>query len=216
MSDLDYWRERAFVPCFDELFSLAVALIPFPRDAEFGLLEIGAGSGLFSALVAQAFPRVRLTLVERDEELLQAAQQRLSPFADRCDFLALDWTEEDVPGRYDTAVTALALQEMALEDRAEFYESTFESLARNGMLLNLERVRGLTPAIDYAYRAVWQQQVEGDGADGEDVAAHLAALEDRLPTITEHLEAIAGAGFAEVNCWYKNLSFTLCSGVRAT
>jgi methylase of polypeptide subunit release factors len=79
----DFWKEAPYVPCFADLFGLAGALIPHPREATFSLLDIGSGSGAFATQVAQNFSNARLTLLEADQTLLRKSLSRLGPDAPR-------------------------------------------------------------------------------------------------------------------------------------
>jgi len=53
-------------------------VIPYERDAEVRVLDLGAGTGLLSALIAEACPRARLTLVDVSERMLGVARERFS------------------------------------------------------------------------------------------------------------------------------------------
>jgi len=211
----DYWKEPPYVPCHAELFGLAGALIPHPREAQFGLLDIGSGSGAFAAQVAQNFPQAQLTLLEADEKLLRKSLSRIGSDAARTDAVALDWRGEDLPGRHDVVSAILSLHDLDAEEKRDLYEAAFGVLGRNGLLLLVLRVKAGTPAVDHAYRSAWQQQVMAGGGDAALVAQHLADLKaENLGTVADELAAVSGAGFVEVNCWYQNLSYALISGVR--
>lgn len=50
---------RQLVPSFDDFYGAAVESIPHESDAAIRVLDLGAGTGLLSALVARAFPHAR-------------------------------------------------------------------------------------------------------------------------------------------------------------
>lgn len=211
----DFWKEPTYVPCHTELFGLAGALIPHPREATFSLLDIGSGSGVFVRQVAEAFPNAQLTLLEQDEALLRQSVQRLGPKAARVDAIATDWVTEDLPGRHDVVSIVLSTHLLDAEQKRELYEAAFGALGRAGMLLLVARVRAGTPSVDQAYRSAWQQQVLAAGAEPPRAAQHLAELKaENLGTVADELAAISGSGFVEVNCWYQNLSYALITGIR--
>jgi tRNA (cmo5U34)-methyltransferase len=211
----DFWKEPPYVPCHADLFGLAGALIPHPREAQFSVLDIGSGSGAFAAQVTQNFPNAQLTLLESDEKLLRKSLSRIGSDASRTDAVILDWRSEDLPGRHDVVSAALSLHDLDAEERRELYEAAFGVLGRNGMLLLILRIKAGTPAVDHAYRSAWQQQVLANGGDAALVAQHLSDLKaENLGTVADELAAVSGAAFVEVNCWYQNLSYALISGVR--
>src|SRR6266851_8868993 len=61
---------RKLVPCFDDFYRMALELLPFALDARFEVLDLGAGTGLLSAMIAAAFPKARLTLFDLTPEML--------------------------------------------------------------------------------------------------------------------------------------------------
>jgi tRNA (cmo5U34)-methyltransferase len=215
MANDDFWRDPVFVPCYIDLSGFAVSLIPRPRDAAFTLLQLGAGSGRLAAAIAAAFPKARLTLMEADGALLSRARQRLGDDAARCEFIEADWMEEPIPGGQDVISTMLALEPLGAEERGDLYADMMGALNRFGMTILAEVVAGGSPGIDYAYATVWREQVTAAGGDAKLIdsrANELSLLP--LPTLDEHIAALTKAGFAEASCWYKNLGFTLVSGVK--
>ncbi|MEO8557528.1 MAG: methyltransferase domain-containing protein [Rhodospirillales bacterium] len=211
----DFWRDPVFVPCYIDLTGFAVSLIPRPRDVEFALLQLGAGSGRLAASIATAFPKARLTLMEANGALLARARDRLGDNAARCEFIESNWMEEPLPGGQDVISTMLALEPMDGEERADLYIDIFAALNRFGMVILAENVAGGSPGIDFAYSTVWREQVTATGGDAALIERRVNELSLLpLPTLDEHIAAIGKAGFAEASCWYKNLGFTLVSGVR--
>ena len=55
----DEWVKIA-LPCYDEIFSVAKGLVPFATDARIEVLDLGAGTGLFSMHVLQKYPNAAL------------------------------------------------------------------------------------------------------------------------------------------------------------
>ena len=105
----DYDRtRRQLVPCFDDFYDTALGLIPFEREADNHILDMGAGTGLLSALAAEAFPNASFTLADISTEMLARARER---FAGRENFryLVLDFESDAISGEYDVTMSAMAL-----------------------------------------------------------------------------------------------------------
>ena len=81
---------RKLVPCFDDFFRTARELLPFGSDDRFELLDLGAGTGLLSAMIAEAFPSARLTLFDLTPDMLTIARERLKPLGKRVKFVTAD------------------------------------------------------------------------------------------------------------------------------
>lgn len=53
MAAKDYDQARKqLIPCFDDFYGTALELIPFETKDRINVLDLGAGTGLFSSLVA--------------------------------------------------------------------------------------------------------------------------------------------------------------------
>ncbi|MFN8445200.1 MAG: class I SAM-dependent methyltransferase [Caldilineaceae bacterium] len=105
----DYDRtRRQYIACFDDFYGTALDLVPYPGDAVFRVLDLGAGTGLLSALLLTAFPNAQLTLADISTGMLEKARQR---FAERNDitYQTVDFIEQPLSGQYDLVISALAL-----------------------------------------------------------------------------------------------------------
>jgi tRNA (cmo5U34)-methyltransferase len=101
------------------------------------------------------------------------------------------------------------------EERGDLYADMLGALNSFGMAILGECVAGGSAGIDYAYATVWREQVTAAGGDSRLVERRANELSlFPLPTLDEHIAALGTAGFAEASCWYKNLAFTLVSGVK--
>lgn len=74
----DYDRQRGqLIPCFDEFYGMALSLAdsssPSPR-----ILDLGAGTGLFSSMVMQKHPKAQFTLIDISDKMLEGARQRFT------------------------------------------------------------------------------------------------------------------------------------------
>lgn len=81
---------RRLVPCFDEFYRAALDSLPFEKEREFTVLDLGAGTGILSALIAFSFPRVRITLLDISRAMLAQAQERFAAGGDRFSFVHAD------------------------------------------------------------------------------------------------------------------------------
>src|ERR1700722_4452097 len=100
---------RKLVPCFDDFYRTAIELIPFKPDARFEVLDLAAGTGILSGMIAEAFPKARLTLFDVTPEMLLIARARLKPLGKRVRFVsAADLAEDERTSNYYEEVTSLA------------------------------------------------------------------------------------------------------------
>ena len=88
----DYDRaRRQLVPGFDRFYEAVLESIPFGEQQEIRVLDLGAGTGLLSAVVAGKFPRARVTLVDLSVEMLRVARRRFAGEQGRFEFRTGPW-----------------------------------------------------------------------------------------------------------------------------
>lgn len=213
-----YDRARCqLVPCFDDFYGTVLDLIPYERESAIRVLDLGAGTGLLAALVAQAFPRADFTLVDVSEAMLEQARQRFRAEPARFRFHALDFSEEPLWGEYDAAVSALSIHHVSDGAKQLVFKRVYDVLCEGGVFINADQVLGPTPEIDKRYHEAWLGQVRERGAAEDDIAAALERMaEDDMATLSWQLEQLEDVGFDMVNCWYKHYGFVVYSGRKAT
>ena len=204
---------RQLVPCFDDLYGTVLDLIPFTTDSSIRVLDLGAGTGLLSALIAGAFPKAHLTLVDISEGMLDQARQRFVDDAARFQFSALDLAEGPLRGRYEAVVSALAIHHVSDEGKQRLFQGVHDVLCDEGVFINADQVLGMTPEIDEEYKAAWLRQVRERGVDEVDLAAALGRMEeDEMSTLGLQMKYLEDIGFGMVHCWYKNYGFVVYAG----
>ena len=89
----------------------------------------------------------------------------------------------------------------------------FRALNNGGLFINADQVLGETAWIEEMYRNAWLGQVKERGVSDSTLASALERMkEDKMSTLSSQLSWMKNAGFADVNCWYKNYSFAVYSG----
>ncbi len=185
-ADMDDRARRKLVPCFDDFYRTALELLPFAPDAHFEVLDLGAGTGLLSAMIAAAFPKARLTLFDLTPEMLMIARARLKPLGKRVRFVT-----------------------------ADFAADIFKYLTSGGVFINADQVGGETAAIEQRSRQMWTKRARELKVAERDLNAAIERMKHDLPaTVGQQLAWMRESGFAEVTCAYRNLIFAVLSGTK--
>jgi tRNA (cmo5U34)-methyltransferase len=202
----DYDRpRRQFIPPFDAFYGALVEAVAFPLDAEIEVLDLGAGTGLVSALLASLFPRARFTLVDLSEEMLAQARGRFAAEPGRFRFEVLDLARGFPEGRYDAVVSALAIHHLEDEAKRRLFGRVFAALNRPGVFVNADQVLGPSPAVERRYRDTWLRQVRALGTSEADVQLALDRMRfDKKATVLAQLTWLRDVGFVDVDCPYKS------------
>jgi tRNA (cmo5U34)-methyltransferase len=209
-----YDASRArLVPCFERLYGAAVALLPFAEDAPVRVLDLGAGTGLLAARVLARYPNARLRLVDVAASMLALARVRLAVAAQAPEIAVADYAVAPLGGPYDAVVSALSIHHCDDAAKRDLFRRCHAALAPDGVFVNAEQVAGPTTALEAAYDRAWLAAARRAGAtDAELAGARTRMAEDRCATLAAQLDWLAGAGFADVDCWFKDGRFAVYAG----
>ena len=206
---------RKLVPCFDDFYRTAMELLPFAPDDRFEVLDLGAGTGLLSAMIAEGFPKARLTLFDLTPEMLLIARQRLKPLGKRVRFVTADFASAAPSKSYDAVVSALAIHHLPDSGKRHLFGDIFKYLTPGGVFINADQVAGETAAIDQRSREMWMKGARELKVSEKDLDAALGRMKQDLPaTVGQQLAWIREAGFVEVSCSYRNQIFAVLSGAK--
>jgi tRNA (cmo5U34)-methyltransferase len=207
-----YDRDRMkLIPGHEAFYAAALELIP--TDATH-IVALGAGSGLFSAMLRAAFPEAHLTLIDFSENMLALARGRLGSDP-HITFSLADYTAEPLPPHSDAIVSSLSIHHLEDDRKRALLDPIFTALQSGGLFINADHIAGPTPELEETYQLRWLADVRADGATEQQIADSLyRQQEDRRTPVTTQLAWLREAGFTNVDCWYKHSSFAVMSGTR--
>ncbi|WP_435207128.1 class I SAM-dependent methyltransferase [Micromonospora sp. bgisy143] len=210
---------RRLVPCFDAFYGTAVEVAAPPLRAALAagrtpeVLDLGAGTGLFSLLLAAAVPGVRLTLVDAAPAMLARATDELSARSVPHRTVRADLSDELPSGRYDAVVSALAIHHLDDDGKRALYRRAAAALTSGGVFVNAEQVAGPTPALDRRYDEVWMARITELGSSPQEIAASRGRMRyDRPATVADQCRWLDEAGLVDVDCYFKEWRFAVFGG----
>jgi tRNA (cmo5U34)-methyltransferase len=204
---------KQLIPCFDDFYGTALDLVESPDKDNFKVLDLGAGTGLFSSLVFQRYPKAEFVLCDLSNAMLKEARNRFSSCDAKIEYMTKNYSTEPINGQYDLIISALSIHHLTDREKEALFSKLFLSLNDNGLFINADQVLGDTALIESTYRKKWLMQVREKGVTESSLQLALERMkEDKMSTLSQQLTWLKKANFAEVNCWYKNYSFVVYSG----
>ncbi|MGA7156273.1 MAG: class I SAM-dependent methyltransferase [Acidobacteriaceae bacterium] len=206
-----YDRDRMLLVPGHEAF-YATALEQIPADAQ-TIVELGAGSGLFSAMLRTAFPSAHLHLIDFSQTMLDLAHKRLGNDP-HITYTLADYTTTPLP-TCDAVASSLSIHHLEDDQKQALVPLIFSALKPTGVFVNADQIAGPTPALNELYQQRWLSAVRALGATEQQVTDSLfRQREDRRTPIDAQLNWLREAGFINVDIPYKFNSFAVLTGVH--
>jgi tRNA (cmo5U34)-methyltransferase len=207
-----YDRDRMkLVPGHEGFYAAALELIPSDTQR---IVDLGAGSGLFSAMLRASFPAAHLFLIDFSEPMLALARKRLGDDP-LLTYTLADYTTEPLPSGCDAIVSSLSIHHLEDERKRALLPRVLAALRPGGVFINADHIAGPTPQLEDLYQRRWLANVRALGATEQQIADSLyRQQEDRRTPVAPQLEWLRQAGFANVDCWFKHSSFAVLVGAR--
>jgi tRNA (cmo5U34)-methyltransferase len=206
-------REK-LIPQIERFYGIVpeVVRVNQPADARLRILDLGAGTGMLSAIVAEAFPEAQFTLFDFSPSMLEQARQILG---ERAEVVTGDMYEGIPAGPWDAVISALAIHHMTDRGKRSVYEAVFGELRRGGVFVNAEHVLGETPALHEHYAEWHRFQAYEKGLTDAEWADTVERMEhDHLTPLSTQLGWLGEIGFTDVDCFLKDHGFAVFSGRR--
>lgn len=205
---------RQLIPCFDDFYGTVISLLHGVLDRQIRVLDLGAGTGLLSGLIADSFPLAQFHLTDISSKMLDVAATRASLAGRAVELTHIDLRDILKLGRrYDAIVSSLAIHHLSSVEKQNLFGDCFALLENNGIFINADQALGATAAIEEEYRREWLRVVEDAGVSDDDLQRALERMkEDKMDPLRDQLDWLRQAGFTQENCWYQNFSFCVYSG----
>lgn len=201
-------QRRSLIPCFDDFYGTAAAWAQTDKKNP-RILDLGAGTGLFTAFVKQMYPEAAFTLIDLSEEMLKQARRR---FGDdpNVRYIYGDYTSFACEEQYDIVISSLSIHHLTHESKRALFRTVCDLLPPGGIFVNADQAAGTSPYFDKRYREQWLDAVVRSGLDRALIDASIARREhDINAPKADQLAWLREAGFAEADTVYSYNEFTV-------
>jgi len=193
-------------PCFDDYYHLPLTVMDFEGDSP-AVLDIGAGTGLFSSVLLGKYPKASITLIDLSDKMLAVARERFSDYPN-FNYIVDDYTQYDFKRKYDIIISALSIHHITASQKERLYQKCFDLLNEGGVFVNADIVLSPSPEIDRIFTELWVQMMRKNGANDETVQEAIERWAyDDPSTLEDQLNWLAKAGFRYADSIYKYYHF---------
>lgn len=201
----DSWMRLA-LPGYDEIFSTALEIMPFEVDKAIEVLDLGAGTGLFSWHVFGKYPQARFVLCDLAPKMLELARERFQGYEDQFEYVLRDYRDYQSTRRFDLVISSLSIHHLTDEEKRKLFGDVYRSLRDGGVFVNVDQIKGPTPEMGALYWENWLGKVRAAEAPEYQIQASIQRRTkyDHDASLVDQLQWLSEAGFVNVDCVYKN------------
>lgn len=201
-------QRRKLIPCFDDFYSIPISLLNCPSSTP-AVLDVGAGTGLFSSYILEKYPNAFMTLIDLSENMIDIAKQRFAGLTN-LNYIVDDYTVHPFTQKFDIIVSSLSIHHLTDEEKQAFYQQAYSMLNKDGIFINADQVLGHTPYIEELYKQDWGNKIENSGLSQQQVeAAYERTKLDKMTSLANQLTWLSDSGFRDVDCVYKYFNFVV-------
>lgn len=205
---------RKLIPPFDRFYGAAVDAISFGGNEPKRVLDLGAGTGLLSSMIADRHSEARFVLQDGSPAMLEQSSELLGG---QIESVVVSEFAEPLPsGPFDAVVSSLAIHHLADEAKSDLYARAHDELAVGGWFVNAEQVAGPTDLLDIEFRAWHETEAKRLGATDDEWAAAIERFRhDIRSSVHDQMKWLTQIGFANVECLMQDYCFAVLIGRRA-
>lgn len=196
-----------------KMIEVALDLLPLSPDRKFRALDLGVGTGIFSAELLSRHPGAELVAVDGAEAMVELARERLGDLNPQVSFLVSDFRDLDsrLPRHegFDAVISSFALHHLSRDEKEAVVKICVDRLHPGGWFLNADLIVAETAELEERIQALRVAGIVGRAPEEDQRFAtalltrqFLDELEegegDRPLTLREDLACLEGAGLKSV------------------
>lgn len=201
----DNWMRKA-LPSYDGIFAAALEQIPFEKDASIRVLDLGAGTGLFSWHILEEYPAATFTLYDLAPKMLEIARGRFGAYPGQFTYLIEDYRQISTDQKFDLVISSLSIHHLSDDDKRALFLRIHSLLENGGLFINIDQVWGPTDYWQARYWNQWLERVRRSGTSENQIEASIKRRKeyDRESSLADQLQWLGQASFSQVDCVYKH------------
>jgi len=201
----DTWVQKA-LPCYDELFSIAIESIPFSLTKKLNVLDLGAGTGLFSWHVFQSYKNSDFTLMDVADKMLDVSKERFANSEKQFSYITSDYRKALPKLQFDLIISSLSIHHLDDNEKQDLFKEIFSILKPGGAFINVDQIKAPSEHFQELYWSKWLAKVRQTDASEDQIRESIIRREefDKDSTLIDQLKWLKMAGFKKVDCLYKH------------
>lgn len=204
------------VPFYKEMIDALVSAIPFEKQRQISVLDVGSGTGNISKKVKETFPNSKITCLDFAQNMIEMAKIKLKEY-DTITYVVEDFSAFEANKKYDVVISSLALHHLATdEDKKIFYKKTYNILSFGGVFYNADVVLGSNEYLERVNMAKWMEFMSKNITKEEMETNWIPKYrkEDRPARLMDHIRWMQESGFLHIDVIWKYYKGAVYGGYK--
>ncbi|BDU50955.1 class I SAM-dependent methyltransferase [Haliovirga abyssi] len=204
------------IPFYKEMLEALILSIPFEKNSEIEVIDLGCGTGNILDKVKKQFPNAKLTAVDLSKNMIEMTKIKLEKYND-VDYYVGDFYNFEFLKKYDVILSSLALHHLVTdEDKKIFYNKIYNALSQNGVFYNADVVLGSNYKVQDVYMNKWIEFMKKSCSidEIENIWLEKYQEEDSPTTLINHLNWLEEIGFKDIDVIWKYYNYSVYGGKK--
>lgn len=199
-------QRNKLIPLINILYGTAVEVIKINNENG-KVLDLGAGTGLFTDWVIKKYPKAKYTLVDIADEMLAIAKERFKGL-DNISFYMEDYRDRISGGKYESIISSMSIHHLDSNEKRKLYKNIFNNLEDGGVFVNVDQVKGEDDESEYIIKDYQLRYIESCSLLREDKDKTYERIKlDKMDKMSDQINMLKEAGFKSVDIYYKYYNY---------
>ena len=204
------------IPYYNQMIGALIDAIPFDKDSNIRILDLGCGTGTISQLLSSRFSNSKIVCLDIASNMIEIAKYKLSSH-DNSEFVVGDFKRINDLGNFDVVVSSLALHHLETDfDKKGFYTDIYNQLDNDGVFFNADVILASTDLMQTRNMNRWKEYMNKSVSMTEIENKWIPTYEeeDRPAKLVDQLKWLENIGFKSVDVIWKYYNFGVYGGVK--
>ncbi len=204
------------IPYYDQMINALVDSIPFEKDSEIRVIDLGCGTGTVAGKISEKFRNSKIYCLDIAPNMIDIARQKLSDHKD-IEFITGDFSTISFESKFDVVVSSLALHHLENDQtKKDFYKKVYDVLTDKGMFVNADIVLASSEYIQIINMIRWIDYMNKNVTCEEIFSNWIPKYkaEDRPAKLMDQLKWMEDIGFKSVDVYWKYYNFSVYGATK--
>ncbi|MDR2425790.1 MAG: methyltransferase domain-containing protein [Endomicrobium sp.] len=204
------------IPYYREMTDTLIDVLPFEKQKNIKVLDLGCGTGTISKKVLEKFPNAELLCVDISEKMIEMTKIKLKSYKN-VHFQTGNFANIEIKGTFDAAVSSLAIHHLTHKEKRVFYKKVYSLLKPDGYFYNADIILAETEYMQKKYLDKWLQYMKKNMTEKEIDEKWIPTHknEDKPSKLSDQISQLKEAGFKTPEIVWKYYGFSIFGAIAS-